>query len=152
MGSLNIEIVYDDDPWKAVTVLWVSRHRPLPAQVKELRRKLGKVRVVMLSGIIPNAEFVADIATKFGASYVVPVLPLPFIARLVELGEKQGFKVLFARMRVIAEVKNFREALKVVAEAPDKRVVTTYADGTAKVHEFVSFELVKEVKVVTEPW
>ena len=145
-----IPVYVDPDP--QVTVLWVSRHKPLASQIMELKRKLGRIRVLQITGVVPNAESVMEIALQHNAKVIVPVLPLSFIARLVELGKKHGITVLFARMEAIAQVNSIEEASAIVAEAPDKRTFTTYADGTVKVHEFVRFEVIKEVKLVTEPW
>ena len=134
-------------------VLWVSRHSILPAQLCLLMKKLGEdVAIVQYTKPVPNAEFVIKLAEAIGAKYIVPVLPLSFIARLVEHGRKSGITVLFARMEVVAQVETIEEALKIVNENPLARTVTTYADGTIKVHEFKGFEVIKEVKLVTEPW
>jgi len=146
----KVEIIYEDHGFR-YTILWVSRHRPLPAQITELKRKLGSIKVVMLSGVVPNAEYVVEVARKYNADIIVPVLPLSFIARLAELSRKQGFTVLFVRMDAIAQTTP-EKATKLIAEAPEKRTMTTYADGSVKVHEFKGFEKVVKVEVVTEPW
>ena len=134
-----------------IVVLWVSRHSPLPSQIKTLEDKLGAVKIVQLSGIIPTAEFVVQKAREVNAKIIIPVLPMSFIAHLVEAGRRSGFEVLFAKMEAIAQTDP-ETARKMVAEAPDKRTMTTYADGTVKVHEFRAFEKVKAVKIETEPW
>lgn len=132
-------------------VLWVSRHQPLPAQLAALREKLGEVEIVKIEHA-PNAEFVIERAKQLGAKVIVPVLPLSFIARLVEEARREGFTVLYARMEPIALVKTMEEAAKLVAAKPGWRSITTYADGTVRVFEFKAFEKIVEVKLVTEPW
>lgn len=132
-------------------VLWVSRHNPVPAQIEELRKKIGDVEVVQLSGNIPNAEYVVEKARELGAEYIVPVLPLSFIARLAELSKKEGFTVLFSRMKTIATLDSEEEARKLVEEAPDKRTMVSYRDGTTRVFEFDRFEKLVKVELVTEP-
>ena len=139
-----------------VVVLWVSRHEPVPIQLRVLREKLGDVAVVTLTGVIPNAEYVAEKAREVGARYVVPVLPLSFIARLAELAPSYGFTVLYSRMRLLAEAKKgddraLGELLKAHAEAPDRRAIVEYAD-CYRLFEFERFEVLKRVEVVTEPW
>jgi len=116
-----------------------------------LEEKLGAIVIYQLSGVIPSAEFVVEKAKELGAKYIVPVLPLSFIARLVEAGRKNGFVILFARMEAIAQTSP-NEAQRLVAEKPEARTMTTYADGTVKVHEFKGFEKIVKVQIVTEPW
>jgi Protein of unknown function, DUF488. len=43
-------------------------------------------------------------------------------------------------------------ARKIVAENPSRRSMTTYADGTVRVFEFVQFEKLIRVELVTEPF
>jgi len=149
--QIEIQAVYmDPDP--QVTVLWVSRHRPLAKQIMDLKEKLGRIKVVQVSGPVPNAEYVIELARKFNAKIIVPVLPMSFIARLAELAPKHGITVLYARMNVVAQVSSVEEAEKLVKEAPDRRTMTTYSDGTIKIHEFEKFEKVLKVFILTEPW
>jgi len=133
-------------------ILWVSRHRPLKAQIDELERKLGPIVVYQLSGVIPSAEFVVERAEGLGAKYVIPVLPLSFTARLVELAKAKGFEVLVAKMRNVAVAKGLEEAGRVVGERPDRRTMVAHADGTARVFEFERFERLLRVELVTEPF
>jgi hypothetical protein len=132
-------------------VLWVSRHRPLKAQIDELERKLGPIVVYQLSGVIPSAEFVAERAEGLGAKYVIPVLPLSFTARLAELAKAKGFEVLVAKMVNVAVVKDLKAAEEVVRERPDRRATATHADGTVRVFEFERFERLLRVELVTKP-
>jgi len=132
-------------------VLWVSRHAPLKVQIEALEEKLGAIVIYQLFGVVPTADFVVQKAKEVNAKIIVPVLPMSFIAHLVEAGRRSGFVVLFAKMEAIAQTDP-ETARKMVAEAPDKRTMTTYADGTVKIHEFKGFEKVKAVKIETEPW
>ena len=136
---------------QTVRVLWVSRHKPLQSQIKTLEKKLGAIEVWQLVGIIPSAEFVAEKAIELGAKIVVPVLPLSFIARLVELARKHGFTVLFAKMREIHRGSR-EEAEKLVKEKPEWRTAVEYSGGVWRVWEFEKFEKVVKVEIVTEPW
>jgi len=139
-----------------VVVLWVSRHKPLKAQLEELEKKLGKYRLEVLSGPIPNSEFVIKKVEELHACVVIPVLPLSFIARIVESARQRGFTVLYAKMQLVFEaVKSDSEAVKhawkLVREQPDRRTAVDYVDRF-RVFEFVGFEKIIDVKVVTEPW
>jgi hypothetical protein len=147
-----VEIYESARPSKSKTVvLWVSRHMPLPAQILELERKFNSVIVYQMKGTIPSAEVVAEVAKQLNASIVVPVLPLSMIARLAELSRQNGFTVVIARMNSIATTKSAEEAMRLVQEAPERRTMATYADGTIRVFEFERFEKLIEIKLVTEP-
>lgn len=136
---------------RPVVVLWVSRHRPLPAQLAALRERLGEVEVVQLERPL-NAEEVVEVAQRVGARVIVPVLPLSFTAKLVEEAEKRGFTVLYARMAAVASTRSIEEVRRLLSEAPDRRTAVSYPDGTIHVVEFVRFERLLRVEVVTEPW
>ena len=134
-----------------VRILWVSRHKPLNAQVKELKRLFGDIELIIYEGTVVSAQSVIDEAKRHNAKVIVPVLPLSVIARLVELAKKEDIIVLFARMEAIATTKNFEEAERLVKEAEDRRNITTYADNTIRVFEFKQFEKILRVELVTEP-
>jgi len=82
-------------------VLWASRHDPLQAQVGELTRRLGEVRIVQARGPFPSVEVVLREADRVGADIIVPVLSLDMIRRLCE---RRGSKtILWSRMRILHE-------------------------------------------------
>jgi hypothetical protein len=149
--SYVVEKVYESSPQSKTVVLWVSRHPPLPAQVRTLEEKLGGVVIYQVSGMIPNAEVVVDTAKKYNANVIVPVLPLSMIARLAELARQNRFIVLIAKMNNVATTKSIEEAQRLVAERPESRTAATYADGLVRVFEFERFEKLVEVRLVTEP-
>ena len=134
-----------------IRVLWVSKHLPLPAQVHELEAKLGKVAIYVMRGKIASAEEVMEVAKKLGADYVVPVLPLSIVARLVELAKSERtVKVLWSEMTCVLTTKNRGEAEAKVREAPDRRNLVEYADGTFRVFEFKGFKRLIDVRLVLE--
>jgi hypothetical protein len=149
--SYTIEKIHESSPTPSTTILWVSRHPPLPAQIRALEEKFSSVTIYQMSGVIPNAETVAEAAKKLNASVIVPVLPLSMIARLAELSKQNKFVVVIAKMNNIATTKSIEEAQRLVQEAPDRRTIATYADGVVRVFEFERFERLVEVKLVTEP-
>lgn len=151
--SYTIEKIYESKSSMSAStiVLWVSRHPPLLMQIAELERKLGNIVVHQMSGVIPNAEIIAEVAKKLDAGIVIPVLPLSMIARLAELGKQNKFMVLIAKMNCIATTKDPSEAKRLVQEKPEARTTATYADGAIRVFEFERFEKLVEVKLVTEP-
>jgi hypothetical protein len=129
-------------------VLWVSKHNILKGQIRFLKDKLGDVRIFSLSDFIPNAEYVIEYAKKIGAKYVLPVLPLSFIARLCELAEENGITVLWSEMKEIYRGDPSR-GVEVIAENPDYRVLVRYRGGCV-VYEFVSLKRIKGVKLILE--
>jgi len=149
--AFSVENIYVSNVGSSTvtTVLWVSRHPPLKAQIAELERKFGAISIYQMSGVIPSAEAVVDVGVKVGASVIVPILPLSMLARLAEL--KKNFIVLFAKMNCIATVTDVAEAQKLVNEMPSRRSLATHADGLVRVYEFERFEKLVEIKVVTEP-
>lgn len=147
MGQVEMRRIHESQgTGEKTVVLWVSRHPPLPAQVKELEGKLGPVAVYQLSGMIPNAEYVAEKVAETSAEYVVPVLPLSMIARLTELARRQGFTVLWAEMEQIAQGTGTPPTID------ETREVVTQAHGTWKVMRFKAFHVVKAVRLELEPF
>ena len=153
MSTYTIEKVYESESKKIKTVvLWVSRHQPLHTQVEELEKKLGSIIIYQMSGMIPNAEAVAEEAVKLNAKYVVPVLPLSMVARLSELAKQSGLTILIAKMNNIATTRDPGEARRIVSEKPASRTLATYADGLVRVFEFERFERLVRIELVTEPF
>jgi len=151
--SYTIEKIYESKKateTETVVVLWVSRHQPLYSQIEELERKLGSIIIYQMSGVIPNAEAVVEVAKKLNAKYVIPVLPLSMIARLSEFAKT--FTVLLAKMNNIATTRDPNEAKRLVSESPGSRTLATYADGTVRVFEFERFERLLRIELVTEPF
>ena len=148
---VTLKKVHESPYGEKAVVLWASRHPPLRSQIRELESKLGPIVVYQLSGVIPNAEYLLERARELRARYVVPVLPLSFIAVLAELARRRGLEVLYARMRTVEVATSVEEAEKAVAEAPDRRVAERLSDGSYRVFEFERFERLIRVELVTEP-
>lgn len=83
-------------------IYWLSRHDPLPSQIRELQRLYGDdVEIVVDPNPFSNAD---DIITRFrdsGADELLVVAPLSVIAILVQ----KGIKPLWAEMEVVAPEK-----------------------------------------------
>jgi len=133
-----------------VVVAWVSRHDPLPAQIEELERKLGKFTLVRITRTFTNADEVIEQVRQAGARIAVVVLPLAMIAQLVE--RDKTIKWLMARMREVEATRDRERAAALVFLNPKARTTATYADGSVKVFEFEGFEVIKRVVLETEPW
>ena len=68
-----------------VKIGWASRHKPLQAQIQELKRIFGDVPIIIQAPTpFSSADEVADFFRKLGVDKVVVVLPLSMIAVLVE--------------------------------------------------------------------
>jgi len=61
-------------------------------QIAELEQKFNSIAMYQMTGVIPNAEVVVEVAKKLNASIIVPVLPLSMIARLGKRERSQVFK------------------------------------------------------------
>lgn len=132
-------------------VLWVSRHPPLPAQLKALRERLGDAKVVTVSAVTSAEQVIAD-AEAVGASVLVPVLPLTMIAKIVEYAKQHGITVLYAKMRLAMQCNKGDPACRdFAARDPERRTLVEYKDCD-RVYEFERFEKIVRVDVVTEPW
>jgi len=148
----SVEKIYETKTTTThVIILWASRHPPLREQISQLEKKFNSIAIYQVSGVIPSAEALLEVAEKVKAKIIVPVLPLSVIAKLVELTKKQDTIILLAKMNNIAVTRDINEAQRIVAEKPDSRTIATYADGVVRVFEFDKFEKIVEVKLITEP-
>jgi len=129
-------------------ILWVSRHPPLKSQIRFLEKKFGNPRIIQLSGRIPNAEYVAETAQNFNAKVIIPVLPLSFIARLVELSKKYGFEVWWAEMEQIGILSYQPVAGK--DYNPETDAWIKGYENTYKIMRFKKFHRIKRVVMEME--
>ncbi len=130
-------------------VAWVSRHPTLPAQKEELRRLLGDVEIVQVSGTFASAKEVFEKVRATGASVTVVVLPLSMLAQFLPLCKREGIDVWMAKMEPVHEC----EGPGVCPEFDERTDVWLPLRGqsTGRHLRFARFERVKEVRVVTEP-
>jgi len=129
-------------------ILWVSRHPPLKSQIRFLEKKFRNPRIIQLSGRIPNAEYVAETAQNFNAKVIIPVLPLSFIARLVELSKKYGFEVWWAEMEQIGILSYQPVAGK--DYNPETDAWIKGYENTYKIMRFKKFHRIKRVVMEME--
>jgi len=124
------------------TVLWVSRHTPLPSQIRFLRNYFGDIKLVQISGVIPTAEHLIPYIERYKPKVVVPVLPLSFIARLCDLAKRYRFTLLWAKMNLLHNDRDepceeFDPETDVIV-APNRHF------------RFECFKIIREVKLVLE--
>lgn len=89
-------------------VLWVSRHRPLNAELRFIKEKLGDYELKIWDKKVPSAEWLINhLIIPEKIDIVIPVLPLSIIARLSELSERYGYEIWFAEMELLHNDKVF---------------------------------------------
>jgi hypothetical protein len=140
----------------ALRVLWVSKHKPLREEERQLRlyaSRLGKeLEFEKHVGIVPSAEWL--LRSKIladGYDIVVAVLPLTMTAHLLELGREYGFEVWRPKMELLHTDKKypcpqFRGDTDVMSPTTDPDGNPVFAH-----RRFVHFERLIEVQLVTEP-
>jgi len=65
-------------------IAWVSRHPPLPAQIKELERIFGEFELIQIAKVFRDAKEVIEDVKKAGCTHAVVVVPLSMVAHLVK--------------------------------------------------------------------
>ncbi|MEM4234967.1 MAG: hypothetical protein QXU75_07445 [Candidatus Methanomethylicaceae archaeon] len=112
-------------------VYWVSRHKPLPAQVKELCRLFGQDTVIEVDpNPFSSAEEIVQRFRESNAQEMVVVAPLSVIAKLTEL----GIQPLWAQMNLVPAMTD-----------PNREVVTN-----GRVYRFEEFQRIIRVEVVMQ--
>lgn len=112
-------------------------------------QKLGEILIIQEVGYIPNAEYVVDVAKRYGVKYILPVLPLSFVARLAELAPQHGFVILWSKMKTLATTTK-EEAERLVNEKWDCRTAVCNGEK-CRVFEFEVIEKLKAIHIETEP-
>jgi len=148
-----MEAAMEKEEKKRPVVLWISRHRPVPAQLEALMNKLGPFELVLHVEPLSTAEDAVRLAEEKKADYIVPVLPLSFIARLVEEAKKRGFTVLRAEMDLIHTCASdlcpdFDERTDVIMRSRDLQT----GEEIRRHYRFREFVKLKAVEIVTEKW
>ena len=136
-----------------VVVLWLSRHKPLPIQIKFLKEKLGKDTIIVeYSEPISTAEKAVELIKQFSAKYVVPVLPLSFIIHLVQESKKHGFIVLRAEMELLHNCES--EKCPEYNPNTDSIVVSKDLQTSERIFRhfrFKEFVQLVDIQIVTKP-
>lgn len=103
-------------------VLWLSRHKPVPAQKEELRRLFGSdVLVIFDKRPFASPEEVKQRMRRVQADEIMIIAPLTVLRILTE----QGIKPLYAQMKVSLKevpdvtVRRTRERIENVVRSYD---------------------------------
>jgi len=133
-------------------VLWLSRHYPLPSQIAWLQNKLGDFELIVHDKPISTANDAVKLAIQYNATYIVPVLPLSFIAHLVTEA-KHGFTVLRAEMQTLHNCTtipcpDYEPTTDTIMQSKD----FTTGQIIHRHFRFQKFVILKEIKIITEDW
>jgi len=133
-------------------VLWLSRHKPLPIQLDELKRKLGDYELVHWDRQVSTAERAVEIAERYGAKIIVAVLPLSFVQRLIEETKKRGITLLKAEMELLHICD--RNPCPIFDPYMDAIEPTRREDGKVIYRHFRFKRFVRRVAIeeIVEPW
>lgn len=130
-------------------IAWISRHAPLPAQLRELRRIFGNIEIIRISRTFTSVETIYRLLLENNIKYAVVVLPLTMISHLLELCKKSNITLIFARMTLLHD----KGCLGAHCELydPDRDVLLkTKNDVKIRHLRFLDFKRIKEVKLVFE--
>jgi len=128
------------------TILWISRHYPLPKQLIDLRNLFGDIKLVMVSGFIPTVESLIPIIKSYKADIVIPILPLSMISKLCSLRDElrsknvQKFTILYPDMELLHSGK---------VEPCEEFDPSTDTINNSDHFRFVEFKILEEVKIIT---
>jgi len=130
-----------------VVVAWVSRHPPLPIQIRELKRKMGEdAKIVRIVKTFTSAGEVLSMIRNAGAEYAVLVLPLGVIEKLVELDRS----IVWLRAEMVP-VHKFCKGYDCELY-DDRQDVLLFSPDLVRHLRFDKFVRIKRVVVETEEW
>ena len=136
-----------------VKVLWISRHKPLPAQLKYLKQKLGDFELIIHDKPLSTAQDAVNLVKQHGTKYVIPVLPLSFIAHLVQEAKKHDFIILRAEMENIHNCRSencpeYNPDTDTIMESKDFNT----GQKIYRHFRFKEFVILKDIQIITEPF
>jgi len=126
---------------KSKKILWLSRHEPLPAQIKYLKEKLGDIEIEKEQGIVRDAEHVMEIIKETGAEIVIPVLPQTIIMHIAPRCAQENVMLLRAEMELLHECDPVCQCFY--------KNTDTWVNG--RHYRFIRFNKLKEIKIIEEP-
>jgi len=138
---------------KKKNVLWISRHKPLPAQLQHMQEKLGDFELIQHTQPISTAQKAIELAESVKADYIIPVLPMSFVIHLVNEAKKYGYVVLRSEMELIhnCELENCPEFIEETDVILTSKDLTTL-EVIRRHFRFKEFVLLKDIKIITEKW
>ena len=147
------------------TIAWVSRHDPLPAQVKALQEKLGDIKIVHINNTYTNYRNVIDAVKALKAMHAIVVLPLSMIAFILDSKEAQGTTWLRAEMQSAHEGRCIDHYKEISNDRHNSVVQVQHQCGmfnpdtdvlmpgeTTRHLRFRKFMVLKSIDLITEPF
>ena len=132
-------------------MLWISRHEPLPAQLKALEERLGDFELIQHEQPLPTAQHAVSLIEEKKADVVVAVLPLSFMMYLAEELKKRNITLLRADMEAIHNC-SFSPC---PVFNPNTDTILISKDNDIEIHRhfrFRGFKVLKGVRLVEEDW
>ena len=114
------------------TIVWMSRHRPLPVQLKELERLFPKHKLIMETRPFSSADQIVKRFRKAGGDELIAVAPWSVIRELIKL----GLRPIYAEMEKVNQVED-RE--------------TTITTDEGRHYRFIRFSWCIDVRLKLEP-
>lgn len=143
-------------------IAWVSRHPPLRAQINELHKKLGDIKLMQVTNTYQNYRDVLHIIKSYNATHAILVLPLSMIVLILDSKEVQGITWLRAEMDSAhtgkcidsyKEIANDRHNSVVQLQHQCSRFDPDADVVTGERHlRFREFQVLKSIDIVTEPF
>ena len=129
-------------------IAWVSRHAPLPAQLREIARLFPGATLVDAGAHFRNAEDLITRLDDLGADAAVVVLPLSMIARAVEL--RPDIQWIWSEMAQVHEGCPGPDYCPLFDPETDAWLPGARGEPGRHVR-FIGFRRIAEVRVVLEP-
>lgn len=134
-----------------VVVLWISRHKPLKAQLDYLRDRLGDFKLIQYNKPLATAQNAVELVKQYNADYIVPVLPMTFVMHLVQESRKYRFTVLRANMINLHNCseqpcRDYNPYTDTIVESRD----LTTGQRIYRHFRFDGFRVLKDIKFIEE--
>jgi len=126
---------------KSKKILWLSRHDPLPAQIKYLKEKLGDIEIEKKSVIVKDANHAMSLIKETNADIVIPVLPQSVIMHIAPQCAQENILLLRADMELLHECDPVCQYFY--------KSTDTWVNG--RHYRFKEFKKLKEIKIIEEP-
>lgn len=140
----------------AEKITWVSKHSPLPAQIKALKERFGGIaNIIRINKTFENYTEVLDRIIETGAKYAVVVLPLSMTQLLVNAPKAKGITWVEAEMESVHEERLLNEGSCNKHNCKDFNPETDTVIQASKVSRhlrFVRFNKILWIETVKEPF
>ena len=133
-------------------ILWVGKHSPLLSQIRYLENKIGPIKIVAISGMVTDAETVLKAAEANNVAYIIPILPMSFIAKLIKMARGK-YVFLWADMKLIHKrnVGEISNPYECELYNPETDIII-FSPNVIRHLRFQRFRIIKEVRLVLEPF